>query len=203
MRYIFYLAGLISGDGYIEKKGNRIDLRAKSNRFKQEVASISKEFNPKIDSKHNRIRIISKELVEVLTNKFKIPRGKKSATFPFPEFIWGIKDTQVKEYVAGWFDAEGWLELDKRYKPAYPRIRFCISNLSIRNNLAEILRKLGFKVKTFSFKKRFCLDLNGRKNSELFFKVIPVRHPKWLHYSVMNKSLLLAHTARQANRVRF
>ena len=202
---LFYLAGLVSGDGYLEPRRNRIDIRATDAAFLKTLRNLFHEFNPTLDLNHSRLRITSSKLVRVLTNDFCIPKGRKSKTILVPKLLDEAETVEQANYLAGWYDAEGWLELDERYAPAYPRIRFGVCNKMVQQALAKILFQLGFEVSKFPTKQNsFIIDLNGRKNFEMFFEKIPVKHSKWgLRSSALNMSPLLAHTARQVNQAGF
>ncbi len=201
---LFYLAGLVSGDGYMEPRRNRIDIRVTDSSFLKKLEKMFEEFNPTLDASHFRLRITSRGLVRVLAESFCIPKGCKSKSIVVPNMVLSAEEIQQEYYLAGWYDAEGWLELDSRYAPAYPRVRFGVCNQPVQQALAKMFFPLGFEVSLFSTKQQsFGIDLNGRKNFGLFFEKIPVIHSKWdLRSSALNMSPLFAHTARQVIQAR-
>ncbi len=177
---LFYLAGLVAGDGYLEPGRNRIDIRAKSPNFLKVLSALFAEYSPICDIRHARIRITSKEVCGILQKKFGINKGTKSSTIKIPKLIYQSSRSYQLAYVAGWYDAEGWLEQDHRYNPSYNRVRFCVISRKAAEGLAKILNKLGFKPFLFRSSKRACVDLNGNANTTRFFKIIPVKHIKWI-----------------------
>ena len=202
---ILYLAALVAGDGYLERGRHRIDIRVASRHFNEGLAKRFSSISPKVDLRNLRLRITSTEVYRVLSQEFGIPSGRKSKIISIPEVVFAIPLEEVVEYVAGWYDAEGWFELDKRYKPAYPRMRFAVTSQAVQKGLSKLLRRLAVPVATFTGGTRFFIDINGRGACKRFISMIPLHHEKWLEFkgSVMNMSPLLAHTARQVNQAGF
>ena len=173
----FYLAGLIGGDGHIERNRERIDIRIYPENFRKNIASLLNKFGIEfqISRKLKRIRITSREFVEKMENGFAIPRGRKSHIINVPLAVADASKNQKAAYVAGWFDAEAWLERDRRYRPPYPRLRFCVSNMRIRDKLLKLLGEFGIKTGSYQSGLRYCLDINGRKGVAKMLRAIPFR----------------------------
>lgn len=137
---IFYLAGLISGDGHLEGGRNRIDIRIADECFAKNIANEFAYFQPCLDLGHKRVRITSKELVWNLENYFELPKGNKSRIIRIPEIVLSATESECAAYLAGWFDAEGSLSLSKRTKIGpYPSISFCVCNEEVCFRIGKLL----------------------------------------------------------------
>jgi intein/homing endonuclease len=171
-----YLAGLISGDGHLELGRNRVDIRIYPRGFRRTVfrlaRSLGKDAN--VVDKGRKVRITSKEFVRTLVLDYEIPKGSKSKTMDVSSSIRKAPLKIQNAYVAGWYDAEGWVETDRRRNPPYSRIRFCVANGKVCEFILEVLRKNRLGRAMFSSGERYCVDINGNDKCGEFFSKIPV-----------------------------
>ncbi len=173
-----YLTGLISGDGHLELGRNRVDIRIFDRRFRKTVFKLTRELLGKdanVVDKGRKVRITSKKFVNTLVETFEIPKGSKSNTMRVPKSILLASDEAQNAYVAGWYDAEGWIEMDRRRKPPYVRIRFCVTNGNVCEFILRVLRKRRLGRAMFTSGTRFCIDINGHEGAKRFLSEMPVR----------------------------
>ena len=173
-----YLAGLISGDGHLELGRNRVDIRIFDSRFRRTAFRLSRELlgeDANVVDKGQKVRITSKEFMNMLVEAFEIPKGKKSRTLSVPKSILTASDEIQDAYVAGWYDAEGWIETDRRRKPPYVRLRFCVVNGNVCGFILRVLRKRRLGRAMFTSGTRFCIDINGHERVGRFLCEMPVR----------------------------
>ena len=95
-----YLAGLIAGDGHVEKN-SRITISNKNREFLKKVQKIVPVNTSLYYDKHAtvwKLSWYSKKLKSVLEKKYGVPPGEKSIKIKPPL----IKEAQeIKEYIAG------------------------------------------------------------------------------------------------------
>ncbi len=146
MDELSYLAGLIAEDGHLENKTNRIVIFSNDKEFVDSLDKILKIVISKksvfYDSNATewKISFYSKTLQDLLIRDYGLLKGSKSRTVEFPE---NAKD--VKSYISGLFDAEGWFEKDKGI---YLRIR-------LKMNSERLVKSISDNLKSFSIESRF------------------------------------------------
>jgi len=108
--FLCYIAGLIAGDGHIEKHRPRIVLASKA---RAKLAKIRNTLGIRgslfLDKSAGvwKYSLYSEELRDILESEFGIPAGNKSRRLKTPRIR---RKDEIINYVAGWFDAEGWCE---------------------------------------------------------------------------------------------
>jgi len=174
-----YLIGLIAGDGYVEER--RVTITTSNILFALRLMVLIHQklkTNPKIffDLTSNvwRIRITTPQLLQTLKT-FGIPTGKKFDKVNL-DFSERLSTKEKAELIAGWFDAEGWFELDK----GSPRIRIKIKNLKVIKQLSWLINEVtGIIPRMFSTGDCFGLTIQGKSKVKTFLKLILLIHPKW------------------------
>ncbi|MBS3069394.1 hypothetical protein J4441_03435 [Candidatus Micrarchaeota archaeon] len=173
-----YMAGLISGDGHLELGRNRVDIRIYPKRFRRTIFKLARKLvgrGGNIADKSLKVRITDRKFTKTMMDVFEIPKGSKSKIMKVPKTIMHAPRKIQNAYVAGWYDAEGWIEVDKRRKPSYARLRFCVTNREICEFILDVLQKNKLGRAMFSSGKRFCVDINGNERCEKFMREFPVK----------------------------
>ncbi len=139
------------------------------------------------ESKHGnfiRVNIYSKSLFELLTKKIGIPAGRKSHIVLIPQSILSKEKNIVLACVAGIYDAECCIFMDKRinYSKPYPRIDLHMCNMAILNQIKEILFSEGV-ISSFSClgTQNARLLIYGESNVKKFLNKVPLKNPKHLN----------------------
>ena len=177
---IAYLAGLISGDGHLESKTNRVIIFSSSRNFSNFIVKIVKElgFNPSIffDLAGNewKVAVHSNRLQNILIENFGLVKGNKTLTMNIPK----LDKLDIKYFIAGLFDAEGYFELDKQ---RYYRIRLSMKHRKMIIFLYKQLIKLGYNPTMFyKADGANVVCLNRQKEVRRFKSEFNLFHPKWL-----------------------
>lgn len=129
---VYYWAGFLAADGWIESNRHRIGLALQNQdiqhlyKFKKAVSS-NHDICPFMNNSSNRIRFNSKEMVEDLRRYFNITEAK-TFTYTMPYFE---DDYKLLEFLRGYIEGDGHLELTKSRKVA---LHLCSAN---RNFLEE------------------------------------------------------------------
>jgi len=124
-----------------------------------------------------RFKINSKQFV-IWLKKLGIPtRREKCHNVLIPEEIC-ISWERSKNCIRGIFDTDGCVHFDKRkvYTRPYPRIELHMLNERLLEQITEIMKKRGFKIKMS--KKKSCIYLNGFKEVKRFLVEIGFANPK-------------------------
>jgi len=143
----YYLAGIILGDGNIERNWIRISTSSEFHKeiiLKQlEALQIRHKVHWDKTSKVFRIRLKDTKLLQLLT-LFNATTSPKTFTFRL-DSLDSLKKEERVMLISGIIDAEGWVENDK----GSLRIRFKIKNKQARDKIAEVLRKLNIQFSLF------------------------------------------------------
>lgn len=201
-----YVCGILAGDGSINIRESKKDYLIKCvGNPKDEKEFYNKIitnlffdlFNIKLKTKSYDSKttygfvIYSKSLVEFLTKVIGLPFGKKYGHLKMPAIFKKDKELTLW-FIRGLVDTDSCITFKKRYKkiPYYPVISLASKSKRLIEDVADILKKEGFKVveikdyKTYDdrFKKGYSvinrLDLNGVKNFSMWMQTIGFRHPK-------------------------
>jgi hypothetical protein len=175
-----YLAGVITGDGHLEKNSNRVVLFSNNAEFARILNSLlgslgyrASAFYDKT-SKEFRIAIRSKRLHHLLSDKYNIKPGAKSVEMGEPKVDKGV----LRWFLAGIFDAEGWHELDKK---RYHRIRLKMKNKNIVSFIYKSLRELDISARYHQRRDgSFVVEVNRQKDLKKFLNLVAFFHPRWL-----------------------
>ena len=129
--------GVIIGDGCTNKYGKIYQTNIAGDKlldkeyYFNDISSICKNlFNisPRIMVRPSGmyINLYSKRVFEILTERFKIPRGVKCYTVRIPQEILEAPKEMVVATLRGMFNTDGGVGLDKRktYKKPYIRINY-------------------------------------------------------------------------------
>jgi len=201
-----YLCGILAGDGciYYRKARNDYVIKCVGNPadeqelYYQVIGPIFKKvfgFVPKIKHHDSNttfgFEIHSKAIFTYLTQIIGLCNGRKEQQLQIPAIL---RDKHVLSFIRGVFDTDGCVCFKKRYKsyPYYPVISFSSKSKKLTQQIAEILKKKGFKiVETYDYKitdKRIIagytiinrIELNGENNLRKWLEIINFSSPKHL-----------------------
>src|SRR3989338_2912267 len=155
---IAYLAGFIGGDGNLSER--RISLIDKNlefhetalrNKFKKSfgIVPIISPMKTIKGATTYRSRVNSKEIYAFFSEKLRIPIKNKTFEMQTPREIMDSDKEIFSEYIKGWIDAEGWVTTKQTIRKSktyvYPKVAFNVANRCIRDELVEMLRKIGIE----------------------------------------------------------
>lgn len=130
---VYYWAGFIAADGYIEEERNRLGIGL----AKKDIDHLRK-FKKALNSEHDicpfmsgsayRIRFNSEKIITDLKYRFNI-RGRKTYNYVFPIIE---DDYLLWEFIRGYIDGDGHIE-----KTASGRLKLHLCS-AVENNLKEI-----------------------------------------------------------------
>lgn len=192
-RELSYFVGLFIGDGFANKYGSsyivqfvghRVHERDFYNKFLFDLVTNLFSIKPKIvfDNRMNAVRlnIYSKDLLEILNKRFEIKLGRKFDKVLIPSEIINSTPDNILSCIAGLYDAEGSVFIDKRksYSSGYPRLTFQVKNPKLTKQIFEILNEERINISTHSDFK--VLNIYGRDNIRFFLNKVPVKNDKIL-----------------------
>ena len=189
------LIGAIIGDGYIYTNkgkyvvgmtGHPITDKDYFDYLRKSIATVwNKE--PQIRERQGglRLRFNSKQVVERLTNQFRLPSGKgKGEMVCLPEAI--LKDDiLLSACLRGVFDTDGSVfTASKPGSPKYPSIEITTTSKKLAEQIKKVLETKGFRVANiwqykskFSRRPAYKVPLNGWKNLERWVETIGMSNP--------------------------
>ena len=175
-----YLVALILGDGTVTKYYIRIsDGKIENMRFVEKIFN-KLDIKTHLKQENERkfiLEINSKKFIDYLKKNYGVVRGKKRR-ITIPKSIKSFKE--IRAFMQGWFDAEGYLEKWKhpKTKIAYSRIRFGCKNKNVVLWLKTELEKLGIYVsKIWYNSKTYRFQIGQRKSVDSFLNLIGFRYP--------------------------
>ncbi len=140
---------------------------------------------PTITKRLNRtsieLSIRSKMLFE-FKKDLGLPVGNKNIMLNLPKKLVSIGEGSVRNIIAGLFDTDGCFKVTKQAGKPYPKIT--IANKSaILTEVKQLLleRCIGCNLSIDRITKVNKLDINGIKNTDLFFQIIPSKNIKHLN----------------------
>lgn len=189
-----HFIGLFIGDGFTNKYGSGYivqftgDLKEKSfyegNFAKDCILLFGMKPKIKLDrcSKAIRVNFYSKDLFNLITKRFKISSGRKSHTVLIPDEILNSNEEILLSCIRGIYDAEGCVFLDKRhiYKKPYVRIELHMCNLSLLEQISNILTKNGVENTIGRIKNNLRITIYGEDMVKKFIKKVGFNNPKQL-----------------------
>lgn len=188
-----YIIGLFIGDGFTNKYNHYYQIQFTGHRSKEEkfylnyvipminrILGLNAYVRNEKNSDTIRVNFCSRAFYEILTKRFGISAGLKFATVLIPsEILSASKEIQLA-CVAGIYDAEACVFLDKRgsYKEPYPRIDLHMQNPQILLQINSILVKEG--IKTSFTNKGTHLLIYGFEEVKKFCSIVTLHNPKYL-----------------------
>lgn len=169
-----YLAGLILGDGHIEKGNNRIVISSTEKKFLKKVGDfLDNTFSLFFDKSAGvwKLGFYSKKLCSELNRIYSIPSGNKTNA---KNIFFGV---YPDKFISGLCDAEGWFEKDKG---KYWKIRIKLKSKDIIQKVREELNKLAFNPRGHCKSEGSCVvEINRQDEVKSFVKKFMLIHPKW------------------------
>lgn len=170
-----YLAGLVAGDGHIEK-GGRIVVVSTEKPFLETIGSFVPYKNSIFHDKRAGVWKIawnSKQFTRDM-ELIGLKRGDKTTV----AMSLKLQDCQLPQFIAGVYDAEGHFELDKR-SGTYFRIRIKMKNSSVMRLVYQFLKGNGYEPRKFNKDDCIAVDINKQKHVARFASAFMLFHPKW------------------------
>ena len=193
-RELAYFIGLFIGDGFTNKYDEHhyitqfVGCKSKELEYYQDIFSKNSNkifgLTPKIseDKKFDAIRInfYSKDMFDLITKRFNIKAGRKSHDVLIPDEILNSTKEILLACIAGFYDAEGFIYLDKRniYKKPYPILGLHINNPELIKQIDKIL--LGINIKHLTRDNFSRIDIYGKEEINNFIENIKILNPKHL-----------------------
>lgn len=195
---IMELMGVIIGDGSLlynkNKRVYRLEIAGNATEDPRYFLKLSKAIT-KISNKKAKIRfrqhkkgksitlyLDSKEFIEYLKEKFKLPSGKKTFTITIPEKFTPWKYS--RHIIRGIFESDGSLYFSKsktnsKY-PTYPRIEIITSSKNLAKQLLKILKEKSFNVQILDPSPNKCIKvyISGELMLKKWLKEIGFSSPK-------------------------
>lgn len=183
-RKLAELIGIILGDGHLHKKANSITIVGSLDDFhyyESYVIPLIKSIfnvNPKLRKRNDRnafyIDFNSKETMEYLIEEIGLKRGNKKRA-RLPNLIKNNKSL-YSHFLRGFFDTDGTVKFSKQKKKInyYPRVEFCQKNKILGNEIANLIKNLGFNL-NICIDKRYntgVYQISGNKNLKRWKKVV-------------------------------
>lgn len=190
--------GVIIGDGFTNKYGTMYETQIVGDKnldkeyYFNKLSKICQSlFNikPNIAIKEDGIRLTlySKRVFELLTKRFKIPKGVKSYTVEIPLEIQNSESKFLKATVRGMFDTDGGVGFDKRkrYKKPYVRINYTSASKILIQQLSSFLKQENIPHSIHPNRNSQIIQINGEQNVKGFIHKIGFsnqRHIKKIAY---------------------
>ncbi len=189
--------GVIIGDGCTNKYNGHIyqtqitgdktlDKEYYSNNFSLICKNIFTIY-PKIGIRSSGIYInlYSKRIFEMLTERFRIPRGIKCYTVVIPQEILNASKEMLTATLRGMFNTDGGVGLDKRrsYKKPYIRINYTSASPALISQISKVLYSyhIPHSIHTTNKNNEHTaqqIQINGEKNVRIFMKYIGFSNPR-------------------------
>jgi len=128
------------------------------------------------------VNLYSKRVFELLTKRFKIPKGIKCYTVKIPAEIIHSSDNLLKHTLVGMFNTDGGVGFDKRkaYKKPYIRINYTSVSKQLISQLNTILNNFHISHSVHTRGSAQMIQINGERNVKLFLSKIGFSSPRHL-----------------------
>ena len=148
----------------------------------RKIASIfRREFGvaPKIEADRNghRVLIHSKPIALFFEGAFEMPKDQRF--WATPKIIETLPAAEIKGYVAGFFDAEGYVtSIETFRKTGKTKLAFSQNNRESLEFIRDFLARQGFHPHIYEDRGKFVLCLYGKSELKRFYASIPVLRKK-------------------------
>lgn len=125
----------------------------------------------------------SKKIVTSLLIGLGFSPGKKAHSVSVPNYIKKAERKIQASFIRDLFDTDGCLRfrrVNNREKHDYPQIEFGFASVSLRDDLFQMLKKLGFRALKWGKTNNFKLAMAGINNLEKFIEEVSPRSIKHL-----------------------
>ena len=177
-------AGLIASDGHLDKDYSGIRFITSNKRFLESICklvNVNKFKIWKTKSGFGKDRYIlyiyDQKLKDLLENKYKIPRGKKSEIIDIPD---GITYNEKTCFIKGLFSGDGSISYDTKKNKKYPQIIMWSKSKNLLQHIQEFFNKLDIKcgISCTKAKNQYRLTIRKRNSLQIFKKFIGFVHPE-------------------------
>ncbi len=188
--------GVIIGDGCTNKYGHMYQTQIAGDNildkeYHNNLSQISRNLfgiNPRMVSRPKGLylNIYSKRVFELLTERFKIPKGVKCYTVKIPTEIFEAPEEMLNFVLRGMFNADGGVGVDRRkaYKKPYIRVNYTSISEGLIDQVHSILERYNISHSVHSQinpnGKIQQIQINGERNVKIFLKKIGFSNPRHL-----------------------
>lgn len=156
---VYYLAGLIATDGYIDTDGNRVTIELVGDSEFKLLTQIKTYFETPINIKQfdkgdnyivNNLTFSDKDIKQFYLNNFNIPSNNKTFNVRFPNNFYN--EDCVKAYILGCLDGDGCItHLDK----CYPDVKILSASYEFLKGFQKALKEyINIEVNVNTVKKQ-------------------------------------------------
>ncbi len=145
--HVFYLAGLVATDGYLNKGKNSIEIDLTGDSEKDLLVDIKDYYEMSAEvvtyNKSNRLRFAEESLTEFFRENFNISDGAKTFSVgTIPNFT---SENLAKAYVLGCFDGDGSIswstQQNRHHLTHYLNVQLCTASYDFVYGLKQIIDK--------------------------------------------------------------
>ncbi|MFH1587438.1 MAG: LAGLIDADG family homing endonuclease [Candidatus Diapherotrites archaeon] len=185
--------GALIGDGYTNRGvivgicgHNELDKSYFKylNRNAKSLFGLDGSLIKKKNKNANDMRFYSKNLYDMLTNRFEFPKKRKTENIKIPGEIMNSDESLIFSTIRGIFDTDGCIFFDRRraYSKPYPRITLQIVSVPLINQLVKILGKY-FVVSNRNYPGRnaYYLEIYGHEQFEKWMNLIGFSNERHLN----------------------
>ena len=125
----------------------------------------------------------SKKEVSNFFLEYGFKPGRKTHTVSIPNYIKKSDKKVQSAFIRGLFDTDGCLRFERinnNTNYTYPKIEFNFASISLRDDLFNLLKKLGYRAHIWG-KKYYKICIAGNDNLEKFMKEISPKNAKHLN----------------------
>lgn len=127
----------------------------------------------------------SNRIVDFKNKKLNLPLGKKEE-IKIPEIF--LKDLELtKSVIRGIFDTDGCFYLEKKNNKLYPRVKISTTSINLSEQLLEKINNLNIRAtkyttkrKKFNWKPLQAIEIRGKEQVAMWFKIINPKNPKFV-----------------------
>jgi len=181
--------GAFIGDGFTNKYNRsyltqfighrKLDKKYHKN-FLIDFANEQLGVSASLKEKNNYLKtnFYSKKLFILLTEKFRLPKGKKCYSIKIPSLIEN-SNKPIAPIIRGIFDTDGSIHFDRRevYKRPYPRIELNMKSWKLIQQIKKFLRELNLN--TTGNKER--VYINGKEEVKKYLQTIGFRNSRHIN----------------------
>ncbi|MFH0972088.1 MAG: ATPase, T2SS/T4P/T4SS family [Candidatus Micrarchaeota archaeon] len=168
-----YLAGLIYGDGYIDRNAIQF-VNANPqlvNSLETELSKISQHKITHMNyENYQRSEVWDRDLTKKFREEYDVPFGNKTKTFRLNEKLLTSSNLEIASFLKGMYDCDGWANVHAN--------SVCLStaNESFAKNVPMLLLRFGIASSTYEARKDgkgnigpyFTINIYGKENLEKF-----------------------------------
>ncbi|MFH1257519.1 MAG: ATPase, T2SS/T4P/T4SS family, partial [Candidatus Micrarchaeota archaeon] len=176
-----YFAGLVYGDGYIDRNAIQF-VNANPglvDEFESELSKLTKHKITHLDyPAYQRAEVWDRELTKKLKAEYDVPFGNKTKIFELNEKLLTSGNQEISEFLKGMFDCDGWANIHSG------SVCLSTSNSEFAKICPMLLSRFGIASSTYTAHRDgkgnagpyFTISIYGKENLEKFGENIGFRH---------------------------